>query len=159
MTVKTLRPSIRASVIGAIDPDAYGTGTYTTGWIDASRFGWFLAAVMTGTLGTSATVDAKIEVSYGADDSARNTNAEDLTGYAITQLVKATNDDDQALVNVPATAVGAFSTATEEQGTFTHLRLSVTVGTATSDAGAIVLGFDPSYSDGDEHAATVVEVV
>lgn len=43
---------------------------------------------------------------------------------------------------------------------YTHFRLSVTMGTAGADLGAIVLGFDPLYAPAsDNDASTVDEVV
>lgn len=137
-------------VLGCIDPDAYGAGSYTTGWISAANHARFLAIVMAGTLGTSATLDAKIEQ---ASDSS-GTGAKDLTGAAITQLTQAgTDSDKQALI--------AFAPEDlDVAGGFTHFRLSITVGTATSDAGGIVLGDGATYGPaGDADATTVDEIV
>jgi hypothetical protein len=92
-----LNPSKRADVVGSIDPDAYAAGTYTTGWIDMSKFFSVLAVVMAGTLGASATLDAKIQQ---AQDSG-GTGAKDISGLAITQLTQAGADSNkQALINV-----------------------------------------------------------
>lgn len=142
--------SDRAAVLGAIDPDAYGAGTYTTGWINMEDFGRVMAVVMAGTLGTSATIDAKIE--QASDGS--GTGAKDVSGKAITQLTQAgTDSDKQAVINVQATDLDLANS-------FTHLRLSITVGTAASDAGGLVIGFDPRNAPAsDNDAATVDEIV
>lgn len=150
MAQKTVRPSDRAAVVGVIDPDAYGTGTETTGWIDMASFNEIMAVVMAGTLGASATLDAKIEQAQDAS----GTGVKDVAGAAITQLTKAGSDDDkQAIINLWAEDL-------DVDNDFTHVRLSMTVGTAASDAGAVVLGMCERYgpaSDGD--LASVAEIV
>ena len=128
--------SDQVQVAGAIDPDAYTAATYTTGWISMATYNRIMAIVMAGTLGSSATLDAKLE--KATDGS--GTGAADITSKAITQLTQAgTDSDKQAIINCRADELG---------GAFTHVRLSMTVGTATSDAGAIVLGalarFEPA---------------
>ena len=150
MTAKVLRPSDVAAVLGAIDPDAYAAGTYTTGWIDMKTFGSVLAIVMAGDLGAGATLDAKIEQAT----SAAGAGVKDVAAKAITQLTKAgTDDNKQALINLSAEDLDIANG-------FTHVRLSMTVGTAASDAGAVVLGFDARYQPAsDSDAATVDEIV
>lgn len=138
-------PSDRARLVGVIDPDAYSTGAQNTGWIDASEYKNFMALVAAGTLGTSATLDAKLEEATDGSGS----GAQDVSGKAITQLVKASNDDDQAVINLRND---------ELSDGFTHFRLTMTVGTASSDAAAVVLGFDARYEPGDD-LDSVVEVV
>ncbi|PHP68188.1 hypothetical protein CSC94_05925 [Zhengella mangrovi] len=145
-----LIPSDRAAIVGAIDPDVTAAGTVTTGWIAAKDFLTFMAIIMAGTLGTSATLDAKIEQ---ATDSS-GTGAKDVSGKAITQLTQAgTDSDKQAIINLRADELDVAND-------FTHFRLSLTVATASSDAGAIVLGLDPAYGTAsDNDAATVDEIV
>lgn len=145
-----LRPSDQVAVVGNIDPDAYAASTVTTGWIAAKNFERFLAIIQAGTLGVSATVDAKLEQ---ASDSS-GTGAKDITGKAITQLTQAgTDDDKQALINLRADELDVANA-------FTHFRLSVTVGTAASDAAGIVLGFGGRYQPAsDNDAASVDEIV
>lgn len=139
-------PSDRARVMGVIDPDAYGTGTETTGWLDMSEYAWMLAIVMAGDLGTSATLNAKIEE---AKDSS-GTDSQDLSGKAITELTQAGSDSNkQALINV---------NAADMSDDFTHIRLSMTVGTASSDAAGMVMGFDARYEPEDD-ASSVDEIV
>lgn len=140
-----------AAVLGSIDPDAYSAGTYTTGWVDASEFDRFLAVVQAGALGSSATLDAKLEEATDAS----GTGAQDISGKAITQITKASPDgsDQQALIDLKQTELDLADN-------YTHFRLSITVGTATSDAGGVVLGFFPNYGPAsDFNADSVVEVV
>jgi len=146
MTNPNILPSDRARLMGVIDPDAYGTGTETTAWIAAEDFNNFLAVISAGTLGTSATLDAKIEE---AEDGS-GTNPQDL-GKSIAQLTQAGTDqsDKQALINFRAD---------ELSDGYTHVRVSMTVGTATSDAAAYLFGFDARYEPATD-ATSVDEIV
>lgn len=142
--------SDRVGVVAAIDPDAYGTGTYTSGWVDMASVARIVAVVMTGTLGTSATLDAKLE--QASDGS--GTGAKDIAAKAITQLTKAGGDDDkQAEINLHQSELDLANG-------FTHARLSITIGTATSDAAGVVLGLDARHGPAsDNDAASVSEIV
>jgi hypothetical protein len=150
MAQKTIRPSDRAAVVGIIDPDAYAAGTVTTGWIDMRQYNALMAIVMSGTLGASATLDAKFEQATNGSGA----GAKDVTGALITQLTQAgTDSDKQAIINLWAEDL-------DVNNLFTHARLSMTVAVATSDAGAIVLGLDKRHgaaSSGD--LASVDEIV
>lgn len=143
-------PADVSAVVGAIDPDATAAGTVTTGWVEAADFNSFLAIVLAGTLGSSATLDAKIE--QASDGS--GTGAKDLSGSDITQLTQAgTDSDKQALIQFRADDL-------DVDNSFTHVRLSITVATATSDAGGVLLGFGPRYGPAsDSDASTVDEIV
>lgn len=142
--------SENAAIVGIIDPDVTVASTVTSGWIDASKFQQYMAVVMAGTLGTSATVDAKLEQ---ATDSS-GTGVKDVTGKAITQLTEAgTDSDKQAIINVRP---GELDIA----NSFNHFRLSVTVAVATSDIGAVVMGLNArTGTAADNDAATVDEIV
>jgi hypothetical protein len=140
------KPNKKTTLVGIIDPDAYAAGAYSTGWVDMRKFNAIQAVVMAGTLGASATLDAKLE--QASDGS--GTGVKDITGKAITQLVKASNDDDQAIILLRDDELDVANS-------FTHARLTMTVGTATSDAGAVVLGHYARYTPAA--LASVVEVV
>lgn len=146
----SMHASDAVAVVGAIDPDAYTAATYTTGWVSVANYNAFLGVVMAGTLGASATLDGKIEQ---ATDSS-GTGAKDLTGSDITQLTQAgTDSDKQALIQFRGEDL-------DLDNGFNHVRLSITVGTATSDAGALLLGCDPrSAPASDADATTVDEIV
>lgn len=150
MAMKTVRPAQRVAVVGAIDPDASAAGTYTTGWVSMATFSSLMAVVMAGTLGSSATLDAKLEQ---AQDGS-GTGAKDIANSAITQLTQAGTDSDKQAV------IQCFAEDLDLVNAFTHVRLSMTVGTATSDVAALLLGLDPRYGSADgSDAATVDEVV
>ena len=142
----TTKPSERAAVAAVINPGALTAGTKNSGWIDLALYPRLMAVITTGTLGVSATVDAK---GQQADDSS-GTEATDV-GAALTQIVKASGDSKQAVMN--------FEPDPDYTGK-RYARLVMTVGVATSDASAVVLGFDARHvpaSDAD--LSTVVQVV
>ncbi len=123
-------------VVATIDPDAASAGTVTSGWIAAADFQRFLVIIMAGDLGSSATLDAKLQQ---ASDSS-GTGAKDITGKAITQLTQAgTDSDKQVLMHVDASDL-------DVDNSFTHFRVSMTVATAASEIAAIVLGMEPTRS-------------
>jgi len=134
------RASDRAPLVGVIDPDAYAANTYTTDWIDMSKFSQIMATVFAGDLGSSATVDAKLQ--QATDGS--GTGAKDVAGKAITQLTQAGTDSNKQVVML------CRADELDVTNRFTHVRLSVTVGTATSDMGASVHGFGPAVIPGTD---------
>jgi hypothetical protein len=136
-------------IVGVIDPDVTVAGAVSTGWIAAKDMFSYMAIIMAGTLGTAATLDAKLE--QATDGS--GTGAKDITGKAITQLVKASNDDDQAVINIKQQDL-------DIENDFTHFRLTMTVAVADSDVAGLVLGSAFRHGDGsDNDLASVVEVV
>jgi len=149
-----LNPNIPGSdevaVVGCIDPDAYAAGAHSTGWISMVTWQKISAIVMAGDLGSSATLDAKLEQ---ASDSS-GTGVKDITGKAITQLTQAgTDSNKQAIINCRADELDIANG-------FTHVRLTMTVATATSDAGAVVMGMIARYRNAAANdAATVDEIV
>lgn len=149
MAQKTLIPSDSMAVVGAIDPDANTAATYTTGWIDMATFQTLMAIVMVGTLGASATLDAKLEQATDGSGS----GVKDITGAAITQLTKAGSDDDKQAI------IQCWAEDLDLANGFTHVRLSMTVGTATSDCGAVVLGLNPRYGPASDYDADSVDEI
>lgn len=145
-----VKPSDRAAIVGVIDPDLNTAGTVTTGWVDMADWGSLLAIVAAGALGTGATLDAKLEQ---AQDSS-GTDAKDITGKAITQLTAAGSDSDkQALINL-------FADELDINNGFTHVRLSMTIATASSDSAGFLIGLDPRKDVASANdAASVDEIV
>ena len=143
-------PSDRAAIVGVIDPDAYTATTYATVAAPVSKFRRLQAIVFVGDLGSSATIDAKLQRCTDAAGS----GPEDITGAAITQLTQAgTDSNKQAILN--------YDTQGEEGNqTNRFIRLLVTVGTATSDMGAVLLGFDAFNGPAsDDDLSSVDEIV
>ena len=141
-------PSNRGVVAATIDPDAYTAAAYTSDYVSMATYETMQAIVMVGTMASTSTVDAKL---VQATDSS-GTGVKDITGKAITQLTEAgTDSDKQAIIN-------CRSDELDVAGGFTHVALVMTVGTAASDAGAILLGFDARYQPATD-LASVDEVI
>ena len=149
MTTLNTLASERAAVVAVVDPDANSAAAYTSGYVSMSTFRQVMAVVQTGILGSSATVDFKL---VQATDSS-GTSSKDITGKAVTQLVRASNDDDQAIIN-------CSSDELDVANGFDYVAMVMTVGTATSDCSAIMLGLQPRYAPAnDNDLASVVEIV
>lgn len=143
------KPSEQAGVLACIDPDAYAAGTYTTGWVSAANFESLMAIVMAGDLGTNATVDAKLQQAT----SSGGAGAKDISGTSITQLTQAgTDDNKQVVINLRGDQLDVANG-------FSYVRLSITIATATSDGGGLLLGFNPRYAPATDNDATTVDEV
>ena len=137
------------SVLATIDPASQAAGAASTGWVPVANYFGFLALVQTGVLGTSGTVDAKLQ--QALDSS--GTGAKDISGKAITQIVKATGDNKQVLVNVKPEELDTVNG-------FGFMRVTVTVGVAASITSAQLLGVNPRYAPADVgNQAAVVQVI
>ena len=137
------------SVLATIDPASQAVGTVTTGWISAGNHHSLLALVQSGVLGTGATLDAKLQQAIDAS----GTDAKDVTGKAITQIVKATGDNKQALINLRPDDLDVANG-------YAYVRLSLTVAVAASLTAAQLLGFNPRFAPGDaSNQAAVAQVV
>lgn len=149
---KVLRPSDRAAVVATIDPDVLTATTHDSDWVDMSKFERIMAIAMVGTLGEGAEFDAKLQQ---ASDSS-GTGAKDITGKAITQWTEDTSpvsEDKQAVINCRADELDVTNG-------FTHARLRITVGTASSDGGAVILGFDARQQPAsDNDLSSVAEII
>lgn len=137
------------AVVECTDPDAYATGATTGDIIDMANFEQVAFVVMAGTLGSSATVD--FQVYQG------NTNAlgspKVITSAAITQLTEAgTDSDKQAIVVVRQSDLDVANG-------FRWIRGTLTVGTATSDAGVVALGMYPTYGPASDYDLTSVDEI
>ena len=137
------------AILATLDPSSQAAGTATTGWISLAMHNGLLAVIQTGVLGTGATVDAKVQQALDAV----GTGAKDIAGKAISQITKATGDNKQALINVKPEELDTVNG-------FGFVRLSVTVGVATSQTSAQVLGLNPRFAPADaSNQAAVVQVI
>ena len=144
-------PSEVAAVVATVDPDALTAADHTSDWVDMGDFAAVMAIVAAGALGTAATFDAKLQQ---ATDSS-GTGAKDIPGKAITQLTQAGTDDSgkQAIINCRADEL-------DVDGGFTHVALVITVATAASDGGGVVVGFYPRHAPAsDNDLSSVAEIV
>lgn len=135
------------ATLAVLAPASVAASTVLTSWVPVADYHSIVALLDTGVLGTSATVDAKLRQATDAS----GTGAKDITGKALTQIVKATGDGKQASIEMRPDDM-------DTNGGFTHVALSVTVGTAASLLSARLIGANPRYLP-PVNAATVVQVV
>ena len=137
------------AILATLDPSSQAAGTATTGWISAANHHGLLAIVQTGVMGTGATLDAKVQQAQDASGTA----AKDIAGKSITQIVKASGDNKQALINVKPEELDTVNG-------FGFVRLSVTVGVAASQTAAQVLGINGRELPANTaNQAAVVQIV
>lgn len=142
----TLQDSV--AVVAAIDPDAYTAAAYTSDWVDMSKFHDVMAIVSAGTMEATSTID--IVLRQATDSS--GTGAKNITGKSSTQLTDS-DDDKQVVLNCRADEL-------DKDNSFDYLAVQVTVGTAASDMGAIIIGFDARYESATANdLASVDEIV
>ena len=120
------------AILATLDPTSQAAGTLSTGWIPAGNHHNLLAVIQTGVLGTGATVDAKLQQA----NDATGTGAKDIADKAITQIVKASGDNKQVLIDIKPEDLDIANG-------FGFVRLSLTVGVAASFTAAQVLGISP----------------
>jgi hypothetical protein len=145
----SLKPSDFLALAGTIDPAAIPASTVRSDYVDMSQYASILAIIASGTLGTAATVDAKLVQATKAD----GTGKKDIAGKAITQIVKATGDNVQAEINV-------FNEELDTNNGYQYVALELTVGAAASQAGAVLLGYGARYNPASaSNLASVAQVV
>ncbi len=120
------------AILATLDPTSQAAGTLSTGWIPAGNHHNLLAVIQTGVLGTGATVDAKLQQA----NDATGTGAKDIADKAITQIIKASGDNKQVLIDIKPEELDIANG-------FGFVRLSLTVGVAASFTAAQVLGISP----------------
>jgi hypothetical protein len=145
-----LKGSDISAIVATIDPDAYSAGTETSDYVDMSGFESIQAVIMAGTLGTSATLDAKLVQATDASGAGKK----DISGKAITQLTQAGTDSDKQSV------INCFAEELDINNSFRYVAIEMTVAVAACDAGAIVLGHGAKYNPAsDNDLASVDEIV
>ena len=144
----TLKPTQNIALLDVV-PASAATGTYTTGWLAAAKYEAFLAVVQNGALGSSGTIDAKIQQ---AQDSS-GTNAKDVTATIMTQNTQAGGDSNK--VNL----INLLQRDLDIPNGFGYFRLSITVGTATSVVGGLVYALNERYAPAAGNNGTAVKQV
>ena len=142
-----IKPSDQIALMAVLSPVSQAAATVVSTYVSMATVDSILAVLQTGVLGVAATVDAKLVQAT----SAAGAGAKDITGKAITQLVKATNDNDQVMLN-------CRSDELDVAGGFTHVALSVTVGAAASLIAAEIFGLNGRYQPVAD-LASVVETI
>jgi hypothetical protein len=147
--IPNLKYQEAVAILDGIAPISQGAGTVTSGYVSIANFHRLAAVIQTGVLGASATLDGKLQQ---AQDSG-GTGVKDISGKALTQIVKASGDGKQAIIEV---ADAELDTANG----FSYVRLSLTVGTAASLVAATLLGFNARFMPAAAlDNATVVQLV
>ena len=144
-------PSEISAKIAQIDPDVLTATTHTSDYADMGMFESALAEINIGTMGASATVDAKL---VQATDSS-GTGSKDITGKAITQMTQAGTDqsDTQAEINLRAEELDLANG-------FSHVALVITVAAASCDGSGSIRGFNSRFGPAYENdLASVGEIV
>lgn len=151
MAGKILAVSAAVAALATIRPEVHAAGAVSTPWVSLSDFKQIAALISVGALGAGGTIDAKLE--QATDET--GANAKDLDGAAITQLTQAGDDDSDKQV-----ILECYDEDLDLKGKFTHVRLTVDVGTASCGFGATILGMDPRYAPASDHnPASVAEIV
>lgn len=144
------KPSELAAVVACIDPDAYTAAAYTSDYVDMQDFQQVMAVLQVGTMATNSTVDFKL---VQATDSS-GTGVKDISGKAATQLTEAGSDSDKQVI------LQARGDELDVAGGFRYVAAIMTVATAASDAGAVLLGFGPQHGPASDYdLASVDEIV
>lgn len=142
-------PSEGMALVATIDPAENLVAATVSDYGDIGKFAAMLAVLQLGVIGAAATIDMKL---VQATDAA-GTGKKDITGKAIMQLVKATDDDKQALINVRAEDL-------DIDNDFSFVAIELTVGAAVSLSSAVLLGMGARYKPAsDENLASVAEIV
>ena len=147
MAVLNALPSEAAAVAAVIDPDILTTTAFLSGAVDMSKFDRIMAVVMVGTLGASATVDAKLQSATTSGGSYA-----DISNKAITQLTQGgTDSDKQVVINLRSDEMPVGDR---------FVKLWMDVNTQSCDGAGIVIGFQPVHAPAsDNDASTVDEIV
>jgi hypothetical protein len=140
-----VRPSALMTLLDQVSPVSQAAGTVTTAWVDALLYETLFAFIQAGVLGAAATLDAKLEQATTVGGA----GAKNVTGSLITQLVKASNDNNQVCINCQDEDL-------DSAGGFRFVRLSLTVGTAASLIAASLWGFAARYQPA-AHKNTLVQ--
>ncbi len=144
----TVNITEQSAIVGVINPASLSVATHNTTVVDMRHFNRVVFEICTGVLGASATVDFVVK----GDTAQGGAFATTITGKTITQIVKATGDNKQVRVEVTADEARA-------QG-FRYLRGDLTVGTAASIVGVLVVGYEPDYFPAsDNDLSSVAEIV
>jgi hypothetical protein len=139
----------RIAILATLDPASVAASTVVSAWVSLANFHSLAAMIQTGVMGASATIDAKLRQ---ATDSS-GTGAKDITGKAITQIVKASGDNVQASIEVRGEDLDVANG-------FAYVALSVTVGTAASILAAQLIGANARFLPASAlNKVSVVQVV
>lgn len=141
----------RIAIVGTVDPGALTATTHTTDIIDMQKHLEVGFIILLGTLGSSATVDFTVSASANSNMSSSAV----LTSRTITQLTQAgTDSNKQVIVWVRGIEIATINPQ------YRYIQGTLTVGTATSGAGVVVISTGQrSGASVDHNLASVDQVV
>ena len=143
------KPSEIVALLQSHSPQSQAASTVNTNCVDVSKFHTIMAVIQTGVLGASATVDFSLQ--QATDTSA--TGVKNIAGKSLTQIVKASGDDKQAIINLRVSDL-------DVEGGYDCVRMKIIVGTAASLVSAQLYGIGPRMAPAsDSNPASVVQVV
>lgn len=121
------------AVLGQLVPVSSST-TQNMAWTSLAGYGRFMAMIHVGAMVATSTVDAKLQIAT----SSGGAGAIDIPGKAITQMLAASDGSKIRFIDlksdeIPSTAV------------YTHIRVVLTVATATSLVAAVLFGEAADY--------------
>ncbi len=131
--------SQRLAIVAVVNPSSQSSGATSSTAVDMLKHREVLFIVQTGVLGTSATVDVKLQT------GATSSPSTDLSGKSITQLVKASNDNNQASIGIRASDMPAGHR---------YVKAVVTVGTASSLTSLVGVAEQPRYEPASDYSLT-----
>jgi hypothetical protein len=132
----------------SLDPVSQAASAVTSTWVAVQNFHSFLALLDVGVFGGSATVDFKLmqaTSSGGAGAKALN-NGSSGVAKAITQLLAAGGNNRLAAINARASDLDATNG-------YNYIAMVITVGTAATLVGAVLLGFSPRFDPAQDLGA------
>lgn len=134
-----MNPNVKLSekiaILATIDSINAGVGTTVSTYVSLTNFHQVAALLKTGVMGAAGTIDAKLVQAT----SAAGAGSKDITGKAITQIVKASGDSSQVLIEVHGSEL-------DVNNAFAFVALSVTVGVAASQLDVTMIGSVPRFA-------------
>lgn len=141
--------SEKVAVLATLDSASVAAGTVVSSYVSMANFHQLAAILKTGVMGASGTIDAKLVQAT----SSGGAGVKDIAGKAITQIVKATGDAKQAIIEVHGSDL-------DVNNGYAFVALSVTVGTAASLLDATLIGSVPRFASASaSNQAGVVQIV
>jgi hypothetical protein len=129
-------PYEHVAVVATIDPDAYGTGTQTSDWVDMADFTAIQAILMAGAVVSSGEITFSLEQAT----SSTGANAKAISGKALSTTFSTSNDDEQAIICLRGDEMDSTSSTQ-----FRYARCKAVLATAGADMAAVILGHQPTY--------------
>lgn len=151
--------SERGAILAKVKPGALTATTYNSDIVDMKQWGRVAILVLSGTLGNNGTLQIAVKVNTANSTSSPTPTT--ITGKAFTAATfsgsgsgTAGGSNHEGIIEVRASECEAALAGGR------YLFVTLTVGTATSDACVVIIGLDPSYTPGTDYdLSTVAEII